>query len=457
MSAIVQAKVERDRLHCSARQTEPLRSPLLHTIFIHSEIEDVERSLQTLKHARFRVKADIVLNSKQFTKKLGAKHYDLILAEYPAAKDWAIQAVNLLGQEGRHTPVIFLAQKIQREAVASLISKGAADCIQMEDVDHLPVVVRRVLAEERLRAQRDRAEKRLRHSEARYRALVGNLTYGICRCNLEGKLLDINQALVTMLGWTTKEELLPSNLTKEIICDASKRQQLLGNSEQPDRNDALEVAWKRKDGTPLKVRISGREVIGANGSAAGYEIIAEDVTKQRELEDHLRQEAAKDSLTGLANYRSLVDTLDSEIKQSKRTGREFALLLFDLDDLKKINDRYGHPVGSQALCRLADTLSLSCRDIDTAARFGGDEFALVLPETSLESALLVSQRVSNNFADDGRDPKLSVSVGVASYPKDGEAIEPLLAAADVALYAMKARAHRHESGRQVLAQTARAV
>ncbi len=293
----------------------------------------------------------------------------------------------------------------------------------MEDIDHLPVVIRRVLSEEQLRAQRDRAEERLRHSEARYRALVGNLTYGICRCNFEGKLLDANQALVTMLGCATKEELLAANLTKEIIGDPLKRQQLLGNSEQPDRSDALEIAWKRKDGAPLKVRLSGREVLDANGSAAGYEIIVEDVTKQRELEDHLRQQAAKDSLTGLANYRSLVDTLDSEIKRSMRTGRQFALLLFDLDDLKKINDRYGHPVGSQALCRLADTLSLSCRDIDTAARFGGDEFALVLPETDPESALLVSERICYNFANDGRNPKLSVSVGVANYPNDGEAIE----------------------------------
>jgi diguanylate cyclase (GGDEF)-like protein len=116
-------------------------------------------------------------------------------------------------------------------------------------------------------------------------------------------------------------------------------------------------------------------------------------------------------------------------------------LLFDLDDLKKVNDRYGHVVGSQALCRLADALSMGCRDIDTAARFGGDEFAIVLPETCSESANLVSQRICENFANDGRDPKLSVSVGVAHYPKDGEAIEPLLAAADVALYAMKARVH----------------
>jgi diguanylate cyclase (GGDEF)-like protein len=167
----------------------------------------------------------------------------------------------------------------------------------------------------------------------------------------------------------------------------------------------------------------------------------EDVTNQRELEDRLRQQAAKDSLTGLANYRSLVDALDSEIKRSNRTGREFALILFDLDDLKKINDCYGHLVGTQALCRLADVLSMGCRDIDTAARFGGDEFALVLPETSSESAHLVTQRICNNFANPTQEPKFSVSAGVANYPKNGKTIESLLAAADVALYGMKARFH----------------
>jgi diguanylate cyclase (GGDEF)-like protein/PAS domain S-box-containing protein len=317
----------------------------------------------------------------------------------------------------------------------------------MDNIGHLPVVIRRVLSEEKLRGQRDRVAEKLQHSEAHYRTLVGNLTYGMCRCTLEGKLLDANQALVSMLGCTTKEELLATNLTSEIIRDPFKRQQLQGSSGQIERSDTLEMDWKRKDGTPLKVRLSGREVIGANGTAVGYEIIAEDLTKQRELEDHLRQQATKDPLTGLANYRSLVDALDSELKRSNRTGREFALLLFDLDDLKKINDRYGHVVGSQAICRLADALSMGCRDIDTAARYGGDEFAIVLPETCSESANLVSQRICNNFANHSRDPKLSVSVGVAHYPKDGEAIETLLAAADVALYEMKARVHGQDRRR----------
>jgi diguanylate cyclase (GGDEF)-like protein len=168
-----------------------------------------------------------------------------------------------------------------------------------------------------------------------------------------------------------------------------------------------------------------------------YEVIAEDVTRQRDLEDHLRRQAASDPLTGLANYRHFVDVLDSEIKRSKRTDRTFALLFFDLDGLKLINDRFGHMVGSQALCRLADVLCSCCRDIDTPARFGGDEFALVLPETSAEMANLVAQRISENIASDGKGPRLSVSAGMAIYPNDGRTIESLLCAADSALYSMK--------------------
>jgi len=120
-------------------------------------------------------------------------------------------------------------------------------------------------------------------------------------------------------------------------------------------------------------------------------------------------------------------------------------LLFDLDGLKKINDRYGHLTGSHALCRVADVLSF-CRDIDTAARYGGDEFAVVLPETGAEAANQAAERICNSIACDGLGPKLSVSIGVAVYPRDGQRIEALLRAADVEMYAMKARKHELRDG-----------
>jgi len=112
-------------------------------------------------------------------------------------------------------------------------------------------------------------------------------------------------------------------------------------------------------------------------------------------------------------------------------------LFFDLDRLKLLNDRFGHLIGSQALCRLADVLFSCCRDIDTPARFGGDEFAVVLPETNAEAANLVAQRICESVANDNKGPRISASVGIAVYPQDGDTIEQLLGHADSALYSMK--------------------
>jgi diguanylate cyclase (GGDEF)-like protein/PAS domain S-box-containing protein len=379
-------------------------------------------------------------------KHLDSKYYDVLLAKYPLRRWQGPQVLKMLGERARPIPVIFLTDKIKPELVTELVTEGAADCVNKDHIGHLPVAIRRALNENNLREERDQSEKKLRHSEARYRALVGNLAYGICRCDGEGKFLDVNQALVTMLGYASRKELMATHHVSEILCNASKRQQLLGLSPGKDGEDGgvrLEIDWKRNDGTPLKVRLSGRQA-STEGEKDSYEIIVEDITQQRKLEDHLRQQAAKDPLTGLANYRHLVEILDTEIKRSERTGREFALLFLDLDGLKKINDRFGHVVGSEALCRLGDVLSNSCRNMDTAARFGGDEFAVILPETGEVPANLVAGRICDNLARDGRKPKLSVSIGVAIYPKNGEKIDTLMGAADLALYSMKARAHGRE-------------
>lgn len=166
-------------------------------------------------------------------------------------------------------------------------------------------------------------------------------------------------------------------------------------------------------------------------------IVASIVAERRRMEGHLRDLAVSDPLTGLANYRQLMVALEAEIRRSQRSERPFAVLLLDVDGLKRINDRHGHLVGSRALCRLAEVLHTSSRAVDTAARYGGDEFALVLPETDEPAARQVAGRIAERLTQDVESPRLAASVGVAVFPRDGTTAEAILSGADRALYTMK--------------------
>jgi diguanylate cyclase (GGDEF)-like protein len=252
-----------------------------------------------------------------------------------------------------------------------------------------------------------------------------------------------------MLGYESTEQLLLANQESEVIPNLLVGTSFAARSAETRQVEPVEIEWKRKDGSALKARLSGRGIYDDHGNFAGHEIIAVDITGQRTLEDQLRHQASSDSLTGLANHRRLFEVLHAEICRSTRTGREFSLLLLDLDRLKTINDHFGHLTGDRALCRLAQILKDCCRSIDTAARHGGDEFALVLPETGWAAATLVASRICDLLGKDAEEPALSVSVGLASFPKDAGTIGTLLYAADKSLYDMKATQPRASGARQL--------
>ena len=172
---------------------------------------------------------------------------------------------------------------------------------------------------------------------------------------------------------------------------------------------------------------------------------------QARLFEQVRSMAVSDPLTGLANYRRLISVLEAELDRSRRTQRSFSIVLLDMDGLKTINDHYGHLTGSRALVRLGKILRNHSRAIDTAARYGGDEFALVLPEAGKDLASRVVSRIRERLAAETEPPALSVSAGVAAFPEDGDSPEKLLGAADRGLYAMK---HRSGSSIQNLTRIA---
>jgi diguanylate cyclase (GGDEF)-like protein/PAS domain S-box-containing protein len=422
----------------SVRSLAAHRRRIIRILFVNdnSNTTDVELCLQELKRAQFAVCADVVHTPQEFAERLRGQTYDVVLVAY-TTPNRVEQPLELLRQEEREIPFILVTSFLDEEIIEEFVKKGACDCVDRNHLARLPLAVALAVEEKTLREDRNRTEKQLLHSEAHYHALVENPAYGICRFDVGGRFLVVNQALVAMLGYASREELLPLNLATDVIRDPVERAQLFEPYRHTGRIDRIEVEWKRKDGTPMKVRLSGREARSEQGVPDGCEMIVEDITEQRALEDQLRHLAATDALTGLANYRRLAEALEAEIRRSDRTGRKFGVLLFDLNGMKQINDRYGHLAGNRAICRLADIFRLSCRSLDTPARYGGDEFAIVLPETEPSEAGLVGRRICDHLANDGEAPPLSASVGLATYPENGETIENLLHAADQALYKSK--------------------
>jgi diguanylate cyclase (GGDEF)-like protein len=171
-----------------------------------------------------------------------------------------------------------------------------------------------------------------------------------------------------------------------------------------------------------------------------------------------RQVADVDQLTGVANHRYLQERLRQESARAARTKRPLSVLMVDLDGFKEVNDAHGHSEGDGVLAAVAAALRLAVRDNDVVARYGGDEFVILMPDTAEKDATVVAERVLSTVADspyrlrDGTEIALSASAGLAIYPADGRNPATLLAAADRSMYAVK-----REGGRGVRRAERRSV
>ncbi|MCK5057029.1 MAG: diguanylate cyclase, partial [Candidatus Aminicenantes bacterium] len=157
--------------------------------------------------------------------------------------------------------------------------------------------------------------------------------------------------------------------------------------------------------------------------------------------EYYKQLSNLDGMTSLYNYRFFKEMLKHEVDRHTRYNRSLTLLMIDIDDFKKINDSYGHLVGDQVLKQIADLLKKSIRSHDLVARYGGEEFAVILPETMEEEAIKVGERIVTtireyqfNLIEGSPAESLSVTVGLASFPKDAEEVEQLVENSDQALY-----------------------
>lgn len=204
------------------------------------------------------------------------------------------------------------------------------------------------------------------------------------------------------------------------------------------RGESVYFEYKRQDRI-LEIHLE--PLRNPSGEILGCIGVGFDVTKRKGIEEQSRYQATHDALTGLSNYREFMETLERELRRAERGNDSFTLLLLDLDGLKRINDRLGHLAGNRALKRLAKVMKEQCRSTDLTARYGGDEFGVVLIDSDQSMAEQVAGRIEACVRDGQEEPSFSVSVGMAMYPVDGRTAQNLIEAADQQLYERKRKVH----------------
>jgi len=290
----------------------------------------------------------------------------------------------------------------------------------------------------RLQNELNEARRTLGMQQKRFLALLDNGHDGILLLTSEAQILYASPSAQKIYSPT--DETLVGRSVLSFVHDSDRGRMVRALEALASKSGAtftIELRCRRADGSWQWTECTSKNLL-AEPAVNAIVTTCRDIEVYKKCQENLTALAVTDSLTGLANYRRLMEVLDSEIKRSDRTRRPFAVLMLDLDGLKQINDTHGHLVGSRALRRLAEVLLTSCRSIDTPARYGGDEFVVVLPESNLEVARGVAERIATRLRSECETPLISVSIGIATSPDDGKTAEALLQKADAELYKMKA-------------------
>jgi diguanylate cyclase (GGDEF)-like protein/PAS domain S-box-containing protein len=262
----------------------------------------------------------------------------------------------------------------------------------------------------------------------------------LCVMDGEGRLRRVNPAWTALLGRSESDligSLLPELVHAEDRADSESALHHLSQGltsvtfEARLRSGDAEWHWLRWNAAPS----DDRKVVHA---------VASDVTNERSTIEQLEERASIDSLTGVLTRRALFDKLSAEFERARRYGSSLSVCVLDLDHFKQVNDRHGHVMGDALLRRLGQLLKKSLRTVDTAGRFGGDEFVMVLPECDYDAAKQTAERLlilleeeGHVALPDGKSLKLKASLGVAELSADITDVAMLVARADASLYRAK--------------------
>ena len=292
--------------------------------------------------------------------------------------------------------------------------------------------------------ERKQAEHALQEAERRYRSIFENAVEGIFQSTPLDGYIAVNPALARIYGYDTPEELILNlrDIEHQLYVDPQRRLDFLALMEKEGMVTNFESQVYQRNGTVIWISENARAVKNESGAILFYEGTVEAITERKRHEAQIEFQATHDPLTGLPNRTVLYDRLKQAVLKAHRYGHLVAVVFFDLDQFKYVNDSLGHQVGDQLLRVVAKRLKSCVRESDTVARQGGDEFVLVLESHDNEDDLSQAmQRILNAISRpchiNGAEFQVTCSMGISLCPNDAEDADTLLRNADVAMFRAK--------------------
>ena len=338
-----------------------------------------------------------------------------------------------------HGSVLFLAIFLMLSTTSNAGVQAASPEQVTVMVDGLIMTTLWTLGFILLVSQRSNAESR--EAKEQRELIFNNSPDAVAITHLsDGRFVEINDGFTALFGYTRADVMESSTIQLKLWKHPEDRQKLVAMLNAQGHGANLEVVFQHKDGSELVCNLSARRLT-LNGTPHVI-TVTHDLTERKRLEDKLRQQATTDELTGAMNRRYFLELLQSELTRAIRLQHPLVIAVIDLDHFKQINDTYGHAAGDAVLRAFAQTCRQHSRDIDLFARFGGDEFALLLPGANCDQAATVLERIRRAITVPinlgGQPIAVTISVGLTSLSNTNDSADTLMSRADHALYQAKA-------------------
>ena len=401
---------------------------------------------------------DVAIGGEEAICRINQKEYDLVLLDLHMPHVNGYDVMQHIKSVNQTPAVVIVSGETSFEAARKACSSGSYDFLRKPyKTEELLITVKKALREKQLKNQNIVMQKQLKESERLHRYLVNTSPDIIYILDPRGHFTFINERIESLLGFGA-EELIGKHYSILVHQDDIELAKYVFNERRVGKRASTNIELRLKckdDAKPrhfenktLPIELSSMGIYtdsknDAKNDYMGTYGVARDITERKIAEETITFQAYHDLLTSLPNRALLRDRLSLAITQAKRENEMLAVMFLDLDRFKNINDSLGHIIGDELLQQVSTRLKGCLREGDTLARFGGDEFTLMLPKISnqKDDVTKVAEKIihilKEPFFIDHNELYVSASIGISLYPQDGSNMDTLIKNADIAMYHVK--------------------